>query len=134
MGGGWGDTAARLISRLAKHNGVAFEIASAQVCNYLEETRLLLAINESEPLKPKLEPQIRSLKLDAETEMLRDLLDTLGVNVVESGNDAHGWDKGLVLMGLMTRWTSGKTTEPGAMRKRLAAMRKRGLAENSPTS
>ena len=63
IGGSWGDTAVRLISGLAKLNGVAFEIASAQVRDYLEKTRLFLAINESEPLKPKLKPQIRSLKL-----------------------------------------------------------------------
>jgi hypothetical protein len=134
MGETWGDNAIRLISGLQAHEGLTFERASARMCEYLETTRLLLAINDSAPTKPKLDLQIRSLKQDAETKMLRDLLDTLGVDLVESGNDAYGHDKGLVLMGLMARWTSGKAIRPDTMRKRLSALRKRGLAENFPTS
>jgi hypothetical protein len=134
LGARWGDNAVRVISGLAAHEGITFERASARVCEYLQTTRLLLAINDSAPTKPKLDLQVRSLKQDAETKMLRDLLDTLGVDVVESGNDAYGHDKGLVLMGLMARCTSGKAIRPDTMRKRLSALRKRGLAENSPTS
>jgi hypothetical protein len=129
MGEPWGDNAIRLISSLQAHEGLTFERASARVREYLETTPLLLKINDSAPRKPKLDLQIRSLKQDAETKTLHDLLDTLGVDVVESGNDAYGYDKGLVLMGLMARWTSGKAIKPDTMRKRLSALRKRGLAE-----
>jgi hypothetical protein len=121
IGERWSDNAVRVVLDLGKHMGT-HEKARRAMRRYIDFTRGLLAINESAETKsPQSEPQTRSLKQDAETEMLHDLLDEVSVPVVESGSDAYD-SKGLVLMGLMT---SGNVTLPEAMRKRLATLRNR---------
>jgi hypothetical protein len=125
LGKQWGDNAVRLVSGLAGDKGITFQRASARLRKYIEMTRLLRDINESASIEStRSEPQTRSIKQDAETEMLRDLLDKVGIRVIESGSDAYE-SKGLVLMGLMTGWTSKNVTRPDAMRKRLATLKKR---------
>jgi hypothetical protein len=131
LGERWGDTALRVISGVAEHQGISFEKASAQLRKSMKMMRLIVATHESPPKKPN--PQVRTLRQDAETLMLRALLAEAEVKVIESGNDAYGWDPGLILMGILTVWTSGKRTRPDTMRKRLAAVRKRGYGENFPT-
>jgi hypothetical protein len=131
LGERWGDNAVRLISGVAKHRGITLKRASAQIRKYQEMTRLIVAINESAPKKSRSKSQIRSLRQDAETAMLRALLVEAGVRIIESGNDSYGHDPRLVLMGILTVWTSGKKTKPDTMRKRLAALRKRGYGEDS---
>jgi hypothetical protein len=124
VGGIWGDNTERVASALAKRTG-SLEKAHRAMRKHVDFTRLLFDINKSAPIKhPRSEPQTRSLKQDAETEMLRDLMDRVGVRVIQSGSDAYE-SKGLILMGLMTGWTSGKLTEPDTMRKRLATLKKR---------
>ena len=128
LGERWGDSALRVVSGVAQHQGISFEKASAQLRKSMKMMRLIVATHESPPKKPN--PQVRTLRQDAETLMLRALLAEAEVKVIKSGNDAYGWDPGLVLMGMLTLWTSGKRTKPDTMRKRLAAMRKRGYGED----